>query len=92
MDGRSQLVFVGFRVLVRGGRALAFRIPFVWREGSRSPGLDGGCIRYRQRSGVQLHWDQLPNPTRLMVAVMLELYLDCRCLSDGLRISSSDDG
>lgn len=61
---------------MRTGTGLNWWIPVVWREGARSRGWDGGHSRYHRRGpGVQIHWDQLPDPTRVGVAVVQELYL-----------------
>ena len=58
----------------------------MWRKGARSPGLDGGRLCYRLRLGVELYWDQLPNPMRLVVEVILDVYLDHRYFSGGSQI------
>ena len=75
-DGRSELVLIRFCGLVRIGRGLAWWTLVVWRKGSRSRGWNGAFSRHhRLGPSVQLHRDQLPNPTRLEAAVVLELYL-----------------
>jgi hypothetical protein len=76
-DGRSELFIAGFRVSVRRGATLVLwaHLVLVWREGG---------------PGVRL-WDQFPNSTWLVVAVILELYLDDSYFSGGPQILPSGD-
>lgn len=74
-DDRSELFIAGFRVSVRTGATLVFWTHLVWREGG--PGVRP--------------WDQLPNSTWLVVAVILELYLDHTYFSGGPQILPSGD-
>ena len=81
--GRFKSIAAGFCGLVRASATLVCWTPVVWWKGTRSLGLSGGRRRYRLRPGVQLHWDQLPNPTWLAVVIIHEMYLDYRYLSGG---------
>jgi hypothetical protein len=64
--------------------ALGFWVPVVRREGIRPWGRNWARFRGWSRNGsrfpyrlngVQLYWDQLPNSTRVGVAVTVEVYL-----------------
>ena len=71
---------------MRTGTVLVPRIPIVWWEGTQYRGLRGGHFQYRLRHRVQLYWDQLPDSTRVGVAIILELNLGCGYFSGGLSV------
>ena len=73
------------------GATLIRWTPVVWREGTRSPGLDGGRLQYRLRPGAQLYWDQLPDPAWLVVVLLKDVYLGYMYFSGGSQLSYGDD-
>ena len=62
------------------------RILIVWRKWTRARGLGRGRLRGRLGPGVQLHRDQLPNSTRVVVPVIQVVYLGCIYFSRGSQI------
>jgi len=86
-DCRSEPVIARFRMLVRTSATLVSWIPIVWREVAQSRSWNGSRFRYWLKlASVQLHWDQLPNPTCVETTVILELYLGYTRFSGGLKI------
>jgi len=76
-DSRSELVIARLHSLMRTGATLVSWIPVVWRERTRSWDWSRAGFRHRLRPCVRLYRDQLPNPTRVGVVVVHELYLGC---------------
>ena len=72
-DNCSELVIACFRGLERTGTTCVSRVPVVWRESARSHCWNGGRFLHWLRPDVQLHRNQLPNPARVFVVVVLEV-------------------
>ena len=80
------VIVVDFCGLARAGTKLVVRVSIVLGKETRSWSWNGVRFQYRI-GGVQLHWNQLPNPTCIGVAVIHELYLSCLRFSNDPRVT-----